>query len=254
MQRALLVLAFVLVASVRAQDGAVSYVEADGEATIFAPPTHVEFLATFGAQETVAAEKPAEGAAAEKSAEKAAAPADGASAGVTNASATAAVDEAVRAFRKALNEFDVHPVDFEVSTPTVRNAAKAEASATARMRFSLAGFSNPDTGPAQFAELCDKLAALAKGNHAVLAGPEFEVEDKETVQRSAVTQAIANAYPIADALALALSSRISAVEVAKVTEITWNKPLRETAIEPNLKQVSCTAKVHVTYNVPSQQP
>ena len=251
MQRALLVLAIAFLASVSAQEAAVSYVEADGEATIFAPPTHVEFLATFGVQEKAetepAAEKPAETTA--KPGEK-----EGAPAGATNASATAAVDEAVRAFRKALNEFDVHPVDFEVSTPTVRNAAKAEASATARMRFSLAGFANPDTGPAQFADLCDKLAALAKSNHAVLAGPEFEVEDKETVQRSAVTQAIANAYPIADALALALSSRISAVEVAKVTDITWNKPLRETAIEPNLKQVSCTAKVHVTYNVPSQQP
>lgn len=219
-----------------AQEGIVSYVEADGEATIFAPPSHAEFIVEFV------------NAPAGKQA-------DGIEPGpLSNAASTSAVEASVAAFRKSLNDLDLHPVEFEVSTPAVRDAAAAKVSSVARLRFSVAGFANPDTGPGQFADLCDKLNGAAKGAGAAVTGPVFEVDDKEALIRNAATQATTNAYPAGDAIALALSGRIEYVEMVKVNEIVWNRKFEDKVIEPNLKQVSCTAKVRVTYAVRVAQP
>lgn len=218
-----------------AQEVITSFVEADGTATIYAPPTHVDFVVVFHAAPQAA------------STEKDAAPAP------TAPSNTAAVDqliETANGFRKSVNDLDLHPVEFEVSTPTVRNAVTVEVSCAARMRFSLSGFANPDTGPRQFAELCDKLATLSQSANSELQGPLFDIEDKESVQRNAVTQATTNAYPIGDAIALSLSSRIDYVDSVKVLEIAFET----NPTEPNLKQIACTAKVHVTYAVHAAQP
>lgn len=223
MRRRLVVLSFLLAIALPtlAQEAPLAFVEADGEATVFAPPTQAEFLVEFVAPKETE----------------------------SNVAALARVDEAVKAFRAGLNEADLHPVDFEVSAPSVRNAAIGSASSVARLRFPLGGFANPDTGPAQFADLCDKLAALAMRVHGELTGPLYDVEDRETLLRSAVTEASKVAYPVGDAVALALASRIEYVETVKVTEIIWNKPFEGKNIEPTLKQISCTAKVHVTYAV-----
>lgn len=207
-----------------AQEFPMAYVEADGEATVFAPPTQVEFLVSFAGPEVTEGDP-------------------------ANAAALAKVDEAVKAFRTGLNEADLHPVDVEVSTPSVRDAAKSTAGAVARLRFPLGGFANPETGPAQFAAMCDRLAAMVKRAGGTLTGPKYDVEDRETLLRNAVTQATTVAYPIGDAIALSLASRIEFVENVKVVEVTWNKAFDGVSIEPTLKQISCTAKVHVTYAV-----
>lgn len=241
MKRALLLLATVSAAfSVPAQEPITSYVTATGEATVFAPPTHVTFhvkiSATLPAPE--AADTPKEGAA------------DAAPETATNAAVVDRLNQATSDLRKALNDLDLHPVEFEATVPTVRAANTREVACVARLRFSLSGFSSPDTGPSQFADLCDKLALVAQRGGATLQGPAFEVDDKESLQRNAVTQATTNAYPIGDAIALALTSRIDYVETVKVIELK----LDENDTEPNLKQLSCTAKVEVTYAVHAAQP
>jgi len=222
MTRSLVLVALMLVSALGAvaQEVPLSFVEADGEATVFAPPTQAEFLVEF-----TAGEEP------------------------SNVASLAKVEEAVKAFRAGLNEADLHPVDFEVSAPAIREAFKGNAGSVARMRFPLGGYANPDTGPALFAELCDKLSALTTKVGGDLVGPKYDVEDRETVLRSAVTQATTIAYPVGDAIALALASRIEYVETVKVTEVIWNKPFEGKTVEPTLKQISCTAKVHVTYAV-----
>lgn len=248
-----LVCALLLSATVGAQEPVTTYVETDGEATILTAPTHVEFLVTFDAALASAA-APAESkvdpaAPADPAGATAAAPA-----AETANSLTAGVDEAIRAFRKGLNDMDLHPVEFEITPPTIRPGLASLVTATARMRFSLAGFSNPDTGPGQFADLYDKLVLLSNASRGSLSAPSFEVDDKESIVRSAVTQATTNAYPTGDAIALALSGRIDSVEAVKVSEVIWNRKVNDVAIEPNLRQVSCTAKVHVTYAVHPPQP
>lgn len=244
MKRALLLLATVSAAfCVPAQEPITSYVTATGEATVFAPPTHVTFHVKFSATLPApeAADTPKEGAAD-------VAPAAPETA--TNAAVVDRLNQATSDLRKALNDLDLHPVEFKATVPTVRAANTREVACVARLRFSLSGFSSPDTGPSQFADLCDKLALVAQRGGATLQGPAFEVDDKESLQRNAVTQATTNAYPIGDAIALALTSRIDYVETVKVIELK----LDENDTEPNLKQLSCTAKVEVTYAVHAAQP
>lgn len=247
MKRALILLAIsVAPFAAPAQEPITSYVTATGEATVFAPPTHVTFHVKFSAAlpepAAEAEETPKEGTAE--------APAPAAPEDPTNAAVVARLNQATSDLRKALNDLDLHPVEFEATVPTVRAANTREVACVARLRFSLSGFSSPDTGPAQFADLCDKLTLVAQRGGATLQGPAFEVEDKESLQRNAVTQATTNAFPIGDAIALALSSRIDYVETVKVAELK----IDENDTEPNLKQLSCTAKVEVTYAVHAAQP
>lgn len=226
-------------AAARAQDGFVSYVEVDAEHTVYVPPNYVAFRLEFQSG-------PGEPGDAAKSA----------------ADAVGDIDASQKAFREALNNLDLHPIEIELGVPSVRAAIPATAVAGIRLKFSLAGFANPDTGPAMFAGLCDKIADLATKNNAQLAGPEFGVEDEESVVRNVVTLATTDAYPVGDALALALSARVELVESVKVTEIRWSrqppadKLLTATSdpLEPNFRQISCTAKVHVTYAVRSATP
>lgn len=240
MTKILPALVLVLAAALaHAQEGPISYIEVDAEHTVLVPPNYAEFTIAFTAS-------------------PASADAD---------AAVKAVDEQIKAFRAALNEQDIHPVEIEFSTPTPHALTPPAVVAPAKMKFSLAGFANPDTGPAQFAQLCDALATLAAKAGAPLHGPELGVEDKESAIRNAAAQAVANAYPLGDALALALSARIDAVEAIKVTEVRWASrpaalpppaasqpepvnapaPGAPPALEPNLRQLACTVKVHVTY-------
>ncbi len=224
--------------SAQAQDGFVSYIEVDAEHTVLVQPTYVEFGVIFDVELPPG-------------------PQDPAPAGADSLLQT--VDERQKAFRQAINELELRPIEIEFSTPTVRNTILPAVAGAARMKYSLAGFANPETGPAQFAALCDTLAGIAKKLEVGFVGPEFGVEDKESVVRNAVTQATTNAYPISDALALALSARIESVETVKVTEIKWSangEPVKGVmpSLDYNLRQIACTAKVHVTYAARTAAP
>jgi len=222
----LLALLFAAV-SATAQDIApipASLVETEAEGVVLAPPTHCDFTFRFGAN------------------------AD------TFSKSMAAAETLAKDLRKTLNEAEIHPVELEVSAPAIRDITAKTVDITARARFSMSGFSSADIGAAQFADLCDKLGAVSAKLGCVLAGPFLEVDDRDALTRAAVTAATTNAYSVADSLALALSGRIDAVESVKVIEVLWNKESHLGKIEPTLRQLSCTAKVRVTYIVHAHQP
>ncbi len=207
----------VLAAGAWCEEGPPPVVENTGEGTAYAPPAFVEFWAKL-----------------EKS----------------DADLEAAIQEAGRfesAWRNKLTEAELRPSEFEAIGPAVMSLWDRTAGASIRMRFSMAGFSQPETGPRQFAKLCVAIAKTGETLGCSVAGPALKPADPDSMTSHAVTLATENAYLAASAAAGALKSGIYGVDKVEVLEVNWNQPQDPMDIMPNLAQVSCTARVKVTY-------
>jgi len=197
-------------------------IESPGQATVYAAPTQLEFRLIRTCQES----------------------------SVNAAMVTALSFEGE--LRKLVAERDLRPTEIEVSAPAVEDLNQKTVRVTARLRYPMSGFVNQESGPLQFATLCDGIASLGAALSCEAKGPLLDVQDRDSLIRSAVTAATENAYPAAEAIAGTLRSAVFTVDSVRVVEITWNQPPENVPAVPTLRQISCTAKVTVLYTVTGQ--
>lgn len=156
----------------------------------------------------------------------------------------------IEAAPKAIRGSEMQPTEIMTSPPVLRSLEQRQVESHVRVRFSMAVFNTAKTGPLQFAALCEKLAALAETMKCSLAAPEFLAGDPESVLAEAVARATENAYPPAEAIAVAVKTNIYAVDKVEVIAIEWEqKPENQTA---EISQIACKAKVQVTYALSPQ--
>ncbi len=118
---------------------------------------------------------------------------------------------------------------------------------SARLSFPMTGFANAENGPLLFARLCDAVKAGGGQLGATTEGPELIAGDRDRLVDAAVKKATENAYAAAAAVADSLKSIVDSVDAVEILEIDWNRNLRDKAVRPNLREVTCTAKVKVVY-------
>lgn len=207
---------------VQAQETPVSRIEAIGQSTTYATPTHADFWLHFQARDA------------------------------NMELAMKAVQEFEGKLQAKVAEAELRPSAFEISAPAVPDVRENRAVVTALMRFPMINFANIETGPAEFARLCDKLNEIAKALQCEITGPSLDTTERNTLLQAALTAATESAYPSGEAIARTLNSSIWAVETVQVLEVLWNEPLEFQGVEPTLRQMSCTAKVRVTYALRGQ--
>lgn len=151
------------------------------------------------------------------------------------------------ALRKELANRKIAPGSLDFSNLAVPSAAKLETFRSARLRFSMVPFKGGDEEVQQFAKLCDAILATAWALQCTVEGPILGVEDTKPVEQAAIARATAKAYVPAEAVATAMSTRIVGIDHVSVEAVTWNKDPHTKAHQPDLKRVTCTAKVKIWY-------
>jgi len=151
--------------------------------------------------------------------------------------------------RTQLGERELSPTLAEVMPPAVLHLTDNVVSASAHLQFSMTPFGNARTGPPAFAKLCAAVAALGEQLQCEVQGPLLKAGDEGALVKAAAVKATENAYLPASGVAEALKSSIYAVDTVIVDEVQWNAPLDSEAVEPNLRQVSCTVTVRVAYTL-----
>jgi uncharacterized protein YggE len=145
----------------------------------------------------------------------------------------------------ALRSGDVQPMDVQAIPGAVLSAEEKSVHGGVVARYTMSPFNMANTGPIGFATLCDKITAMSDTLGAKLGGPKFLPAENDPVATQAVTKATENAYAAAESLAFALKSAIYSVQEAKILELVWSeKPVE---IPGEVPQLSCTAKVRITY-------
>lgn len=191
-----------------------------GTATVYAPPAHADFWLHFSVcEETL-----------EKS--------------------MGAAIKFEENLRGRITAAELRTSDLYLSAPAISDMQQEKrVRVSARVRFPMGSFLSPESGPGQFARLCDKMALISEGLGCAIEGPLLEAANRESVMQAAVTAATENAFPTADAIAGTLRGSIYAVDTVRVKEIIWNDAPEIRSVEPNMQQVSCTARVEVTYSL-----
>ena len=80
-----------------------------------------------------------------------------------------------------------------------------------------------------------------------LEGPFLGVEERAPVEQAAIAMATENAYPHAEAVASVMTADIAAVEKVTVVDVAWNRDPATRTTQPDIRHVTCTAKVKVSY-------
>ncbi|MBI2433822.1 MAG: hypothetical protein HYV26_13225 [Candidatus Hydrogenedentes bacterium] len=213
----LIVITGLLTPWLAAQETPISRIETLGQATVYAPPSHVEFWLHFQARDA------------------------------SMELAMKGIHEFEGKLQAKVNEAQIQSGAFEISAPAVPDVRENRVVITAVLRVPMTGFMNPETGAGEFARLCDKVAAIARDLECEITGPTLDTTERQALQQSALSTATEYAYPAAESIAKTLNSSIWAVETVQVLEVLWNQPLEFQGVEPTIRQLSCTAKVRVTY-------
>ncbi|MFA7693153.1 MAG: hypothetical protein GX117_12385 [Candidatus Hydrogenedentes bacterium] len=140
---------------------------------------------------------------------------------------------------------EMQPSELRTSPPVITSIEEHQCRGTIMVRFSMAAFNTPKTGPIQFAALCDKVAALASSVKATVSSPTFYPADKDSVEAVVLTRAAENAFLPAEAVAVAVKSAIYAIDNVEVVELTWEQ--QPAAQYGDAIQMNCRARVQVTY-------
>lgn len=167
--------------------------------------------------------------------------------------------------QQELDKRELRTDDLTVTLPNALRVEAPEVQVSARLRFKTSPFMDPQTGPNEFSTLCDKVRDIAKtlevGDQTLLGkryrqaleGPLFGAEGKQNAESAAIALAVENAYPAAEAAAKSMQTQVIAVDNIRVNEIVWGKNPETPLQESNYNQISCTARVTVTYVFPAQQ-
>jgi len=213
----------VLCGAVMAQEQ-MSTIQTEAEATVDSAPSHVEFRL----QKTS-----------------------------TGESLAAAVSDAIAfepALRKHIEERELSIRDLQFTSVGQPKLDAKQATVVARIRVSTAAYSASTDGAVELAQLCDSMLDLAKTLGATIEGPSFGVDNPETLEQSAVTRAVELAYPNAEAAASILRGQITAVDQVAILSSEWNKISDDIAVQPDIRRVTCTARVRVTYTLVPAAP
>ncbi len=145
---------------------------------------------------------------------------------------------------------ELQPTEILASPPLIKSVEEHQVQSRIQVRFSMAVFNTPKTGPQQFAALCDKMNEMAKTLGCTMSMPKFTAGDPETVMGEAVARATENAYPPAEAVAIAVKTNIYAVDKVEVLSIEWEQNPENQTTE--VLQIACKATVQVTYALAPQ--
>lgn len=168
--------------------------------------------------------------------------------------------------RKEVEARKLASPDIAVYGPVLPDVKTPYARTSVRLRFATSRFSDPENGPKLFAELCDAIRDIAKalglpegmsfdpGAKPPLEGPLFRLENPAGTERAAVSQAVENAYPHAEAVAQTMRAQITAVESVQIDQVTWGENATLNPPGPDYRRLSCMAKVTVTYALSLTQP
>lgn len=151
--------------------------------------------------------------------------------------------------RRYLIEAEASPVMIEASAPKVVDIYANAVLVSVQIRYTATSSQHPENGLRNFSRLCDKVRDAAQHFDNELVGPLMHVENKEEVVRSAVSDAVANAFLAADAVAGSLGANVYGVDTVQVLDINWNETPDTQVEEPTLRQASCTARVRVVYSL-----
>jgi uncharacterized protein YggE len=139
------------------------------------------------------------------------------------------------------------PTASDVSEVSFLDANKPSAKSTAHLVFSARAYANPKTGLTDFGALCDGMVAFAQSLNCKLEGPSFSSEAKNDLEQTAVARAVEQALNGALGAARVMKTRIDSVDTVTVEDIAWNKDPESRAAQPQVRRVTCTAKVRVRY-------
>ncbi len=151
---------------------------------------------------------------------------------------------------KAIRGSELQPTEIITAPPIITSVTHRQVQASFTVRFSMTVFNTADTGPKNFAALCDKLNDLAKTMKCTLAPPVFYAANPDDVMAMAVARATENAYPAAEAVADAVKTNIYAVDRVEVIEVEWDQQPK--GQRGDVPQIACHAKVEVTYALAPQ--
>ena len=156
----------------------------------------------------------------------------------------------IKTVPEAIRSSDLQPMEINTAPPIITSLSEKQVQASFTVIFSMALFNTAKTGTVQFAALCDKMIAFAETMNSTLAFPELVANDPESIMTEAVAHATENAYPPAEAVAMAVKTNIYAVDRVEVLSIEWvQRPEGQTTEVP---QIACLAKVQVTYALSPQ--
>lgn len=149
--------------------------------------------------------------------------------------------------RKELANRELGGYDLTLSAPAITDLANPGARVSARVEFPMSRFSNRETGPALFATLCDNMVLVAEALESQVEGPLLAVRDRQAVEQAAAALATENALPLAQAVAELMNAQITAVDHVAIEQCTWNADPDTKATLPDMRRITCTARVRVTY-------
>lgn len=202
-----------------AQESKAAIIENTNEATVYAAPTEAAFWLHLSAKDASVAEAMAVATGFEKK------------------------------LRERLKEAGLHPIAVSVSAPAVTSVDQKTVCVAAKLTFAAGPFTQPDTGPKEFAQLCDGLATIAGALGCTVSGPLMDTPEKQPILRDAIAAAIANAYPGAETAAETLGTAVYEIVKIEILEVTWNHSEVPGITFPTLRNISCTARVKVIYTL-----
>jgi uncharacterized protein YggE len=165
----------------------------------------------------------------------------------TVAEAMAAARAFPTAIQDAIEAHELKPDRATASDFSIPEASQGVVKTAVMLRFPVNEYTTADDGPERFAELCDTLQTMATENECKLEGPFFGVNARDTMQEAAIARAIEQALPPAEAAARIMQSRIQTVDHVEILSIAWNRELESRAPQPQIRRVTCTARVKVRY-------
>jgi uncharacterized protein YggE len=162
--------------------------------------------------------------------------------------AVARLADAEQTVSAAFEEEGVAPPEIEATGIIVENIQMPRAAAEVRVRFPLPAGNNAAQAADALAAASDAAAAVAERTQAGdIMGPELGVEDRGSVERAAVGQAMAEAYPAAEAAANAMRAQPARITEASVERVTWGTQDAPHDERPTTRRLTCAAVVRVTY-------
>lgn len=158
------------------------------------------------------------------------------------------------ALRKELAAMDIGPFELAITAPALKDIKSPQMLVSAKIQINMNTFNSRETGPEMFAQVCDSLTTLAAKLECPIEGPVFSVQDKGAIERSAIALAVENALPAAQTVAEMMNAFIGAVDSVAIQECAWNAPPDTQAATPDMRRLTCTAHVRVTYAFSTSAP
>lgn len=168
--------------------------------------------------------------------------------GASVAEAVYAASQFVVVLDAALEETELpEPSSVEASDVALEDVNRAVANVSAEVTFASRAFLGAEGDVSAFGQLCQRVLDLAAKLDATVEGPVFAVHAREELVQSAVARAVEQALPAAMGAARVMRTRIDSVDTVEVREVVWNRDPESQAAQPQIRRVTCTARVKVRY-------